>query len=628
MSRSDSVCGEKRSAAGGEKRAISRRPTTGVRSLLRWLKSEAAIFRSLHGSYAAAARPNSVLRRALLFSSLAIISVLAVGGQHRIAATAYLLTFVEHASPVRRGRQLRLEDPPLFITVQFPFVDLRRFQSGVPLLDPPFWPLPRMGAFVRSTGAATLRPLGGIGGWIGESMFCDASRAIRYTTHPSYQVADRRRHYSTSRPAERLFHVPFRRLYFDGLAVGKFELGFSTGTPLDARTHLEFDEVPGVLEQVLMTHVNVPCGPHGSFLEVPLYQAGSRLAQFYQHVSQPQTLIAGSPPNVVEPGEPVLFVQLGLMPYDKQLDWVPLACPPMEDHASGVEDVGIMRRLTHIHGIPHRVWMLDDYTGYGEFEPEHGYTLAKDHVRALRIAVLRLHAEKQALRMVQRAILTGSLQVVPRTPESDLLQYYLSRAVKRIRGKESRVADLLDRDLTIEWVRAFEDRLTAGETDELLNNIELLELRLGEFDFRPSILKNILNYQREVTLVMGDQYINNGQAGSMGPNSIGVVDQHLQDFRRSQQIFDLWEEIDKRDEWPAIQDALRKLTPELQRAAQSDEQIQAISYVLKAAEAADKHEGENLFYYLRRAGAWVADVAKEVGTEVMTKLILRITQVG
>ena len=516
----------------------------------------------------------------------------------------------------------------LFVTVQLPFVDFRRFQTGHSVLDSPFWPIPRSGDFVRSAGSTAPRPLGGIGGWIGEPMFCDASRALRYSSHPSYILDKREREHThpDDDPKHRFFHVPFRRLYFDGLAVGKFEIGFSTGTPLDFRTILEFDEVPYVLQQLLSTKVRIPSDPPGELREVPLYRAGARLAQFYDSSSRQHFSATGSSIAGVQAGEAVLFVQLGFMRLDRQSDWTPLAVPPGQEYSWGLyHNAGIRRQVVRLDGVAHRVWMLDDCGCTGGYsDPEHSYSLAKDHLRALRIAILRLHAEKQAFRAIQREILTGRLQVVPRSPELDRLQLYLGRAVSRIRGKESRVADLVDRERTIEWVRAFEDQLTAGESDELLNNVDLLELRLENFQFRPSILKTILRYQKEVTLVMGDQYINHGQAGSMGPESMGFVEI----AQRNQLIFDLWKEIEERNEWPAIQEAIRQLTPELQRKAQDDEQIQAVKNLLKATEAAEQQDGQRLVYYLKRAGAWVADVAKEVGAEVMTQLILRVGKIG
>lgn len=515
----------------------------------------------------------------------------------------------------------------MFITVQIPFVDLRRFRSADPVvLDLPFWPLPRSGDFVRGAGGTLQRPLGGVGGWVGEAMVCDASRAIRFKDHPSYTVDERDPYrYSEYRPIpkHRLFHVPFRRLYFDGLAVGKFELGFSTGTPLDRYNSLKDYEIIKVLEQVLSTVVKIPPYVGGELPVVTLARAGTKLARFYGSASHPRSASEGPLASDVQAGQLVVFVQLGLGEVDPTLDWRELSMPPSL-YAEGLAGNKITQQIVYSSGIPHRVWMLDSSVGSVWDWENHRFQTAKDHVRALRIAILRLHAEKQALREVQRAIISGRLRVKSRSVASDRLQLYLGRAISRIRGKESRIADLLDRQRTIEWIREFEALLTLGEGDELVNNMELLALQMSEFDFRPNVIGKVLRYQEEVTLVFGDQYINNGQAGSMGPASSGSINNNPMPL----DVLGPWNELVSQHSWEDIQQALQRLTPELQRAAQTHDQREAVRSVQNALNVAEKRDGAQLIFHLKRAGTWASSVASKVGADVITKLILEAAKIG
>lgn len=518
---------------------------------------------------------------------------------------------------------------PVFITVQLPFVDMRGFSgSGAPVLKRPLWPLPLAGEFVRGVGHTHARPLGGIGSWIGEPTVCDASRALRYPRHPFYTVDEdsdeRIDHRWTTRrliarsPAQRLFHVPFRRLYYDGLAVGKVELGFKTQTPLDRFNMLGRDEVLGVVAQALSTQVAIPGTGSDEQVLVELSRAGPRFAEYYASSSRPHGTGAAETVRHVRSGEPVVFVQLNNDPRPPKRRFTPLSFPPTADSPAHTEDLALARELVVDGGLQHRVWMLDSSivnlvdSEWGDISlDERNYQRHKDRLRALRIAVLRLHAEKQAFRLVQRAILSCELELTPRSPQSDRFQLYLSRAVARIRGKESRVADLLEGHDIIAWVRAFEDRLTLGEGTELLNNVELLELRLAELDVRPQVRESVIRYEREVTVVMGDQNINLGQAGSIGRNSHGQVTNHTLQ----------WQQVQAEHSWPEIQQALRGLIPALQRAVETDEHRQALKHVQKASNAADENDGPLLLHHLRRAGTWVGTVASSVGAELVAKLI-------
>jgi hypothetical protein len=102
----------------------------------------------------------------------------------------------------------------MLLCIQFPFADARRFLNKAERLGIPGWPLPTPDAeFVRFFGAIRRRPHGGLDGWIGEDPICRADRALSFSRAP-HLIVDQKR-----------TRIVFRRLYFDGWAVGKYEIG-------------------------------------------------------------------------------------------------------------------------------------------------------------------------------------------------------------------------------------------------------------------------------------------------------------------------------------------------------------------------------------------------------------------
>jgi hypothetical protein len=67
------------------------------------------------------------------------------------------------------------------VAIQFPFADLRPISlNSEQRLRTPTWPDPDPGReFVRSSGIVSIRPRGGALDWLGEHVYCDASKLLR-----------------------------------------------------------------------------------------------------------------------------------------------------------------------------------------------------------------------------------------------------------------------------------------------------------------------------------------------------------------------------------------------------------------------------------------------------------------
>ena len=116
----------------------------------------------------------------------------------------------------------------MLVTVQFPIADMRSFAPGPQRrLSKPAWPDAHPGGeFVRGIGGVDVRRLGGLNGWIGEGTHCRASRLITLDKLPALTLMNAADYPFGHAIQTRL---KFRRLYVDGKALAKCEVGFAGG---------------------------------------------------------------------------------------------------------------------------------------------------------------------------------------------------------------------------------------------------------------------------------------------------------------------------------------------------------------------------------------------------------------
>lgn len=114
----------------------------------------------------------------------------------------------------------------MFLVIQFPFVDTRRFVSGqTGRLIRPDWPIPDVDKdFIRSSGLVRPRLRGGSAQWAGEEIYGEASAALKFPDRLG-QIA------ITANKVRGNIDFAFRRFYSDGI-VARMEVGFK----LDLRT--------------------------------------------------------------------------------------------------------------------------------------------------------------------------------------------------------------------------------------------------------------------------------------------------------------------------------------------------------------------------------------------------------
>jgi len=476
----------------------------------------------------------------------------------------------------------------MLLTIQIPFTDLRGFFKVTGRLTKPGWPIPTPDdEFVRFSGAVRVRKLGGLCGWLGENEICEANRFIRLSYCPKIKDAYSGKQFST--------RIAFRRLYFDGLAVGKFELGIATKT----RRKVEFTKQ--TVKDIVDSFLNLPIRLRESgsnYKECLLGHSAQYVASLYYHATTKNIdrLITTPSDWMVRPGRPLLFL-------DCQSD----EDVPVPYWSRNVEiedrDFNLYNCLVPFQGKNIQLWVLDNYSSaYNDI----------DAARRLRIYLLRLNAEHESLRLVLRDIMSKTIDVQPRTPLSDNLQYYLNEATHRIGVLDSKSSKQFE-DEICKIARESMNIINPGQKDALVNVLKSI-------DIRKNILRKVEDYVNKwgsLTIIenieevtMGDRY-EAGQVGAQGPNA------HAHDMTFNQ----IWNQTKGNIDLQALSKELKTLRDELQKSAKSAEEFAEIGVIASAEIEAQKGDGPQALSALAKAGKWALNVAEKIGIGVATTAI-------
>jgi hypothetical protein len=383
----------------------------------------------------------------------------------------------------------------VLFSIQFPFADSRAFlDEETGLLSRPTWPVPSADCeFVRFFGTIRSRKNGGLKGWVGENQVCEAERALRFCRVPTFVDLE-----SGLRVP---IQVVFRRFFSEGLALGKFEVGI--GTRYDDSVTLTREQTRSLIQHFLSLPVEIP-GLSGEVVSCELGEAHKHLARLYvaSSTSTSQINLIGSKNWWVKPGLPLLFLQFKAgehisTPFWGKLvnlknDFFPWQRPHLWD-----------KTQLSCHRVPYkgaemRLWVMGVSSSY-----------YPSGARALRLYLLRLHAEQQCLKLILQNIAAGNIVVSPRTRASDMLQYYLNEATKRLARFESKSSHIADEEL-VEIARESEDFISPGERDALLAYLKNIAIRKNVFSKVEKYTNERIhiNTAEEVIFMSGDNYGN------------------------------------------------------------------------------------------------------------------------
>lgn len=386
----------------------------------------------------------------------------------------------------------------MLLSIQFPFADARKFLEHTGRLDVPGWPLPTPDSeFVRCFGSIRMRKRGGIEGWIGEDVICEADRALRFCN--SLRFVD------SKSVSNILLRCGFRRLYFDGWAVGKYEVGICPKKR--NRLKLQNWQFKELIEHFLSLPVSIRSF-QGNIEFYKLLSSGKYLVNLYQEATTSQRFSGKSESWWVTAGIPLLFVELDAREDIK----LPFWSKPVI--ISDDEEFQLLHCLVPYSGLNLRMWVLHNNRSWAWRSNYYKRLNEIDRARILRICLLRLHAEHEGLRLVLRNLMNGNIKIIPRSQQSDILQKYLNSATAKISKLETNSNKYFEPEI-IEIARESINIISPGQRDNLLATIESLDIRKNVFDK----LERFVNQWANVTLTevynMGDTY-NIGQAGAAG----------------------------------------------------------------------------------------------------------------
>ncbi len=303
----------------------------------------------------------------------------------------------------------------MLIVLQFPLADVRSFVTDdVKRLKKPVWSDLQPGRdFVRSFGLIRARRRGGLTGWVSEENLCIAERALRILrTEESAAFFQR--------PGWRLV---FRTLYVDDYASVKYELGVARSLPLP-------DDLPvrKALQALLDLRVRVPSGTGDAPVETKLVNAGKALATLYLHGTTHKDgwPLANAHRWWVGAGAPTLLVEQQAEEID-----------PIGLNVQGVFPASKYGPQATNHALKHegRTFNVWSYRIDAQAGDELGQ---RSKARRLRIALMRINAEREALDYTLAQVRQGRLTDDLASDAGERLQEYINEATRRLGKLEQR----------------------------------------------------------------------------------------------------------------------------------------------------------------------------------------------
>jgi hypothetical protein len=472
----------------------------------------------------------------------------------------------------------------MLLSVQFPLADSRAFLPEVPaILSIPQWPAPMPDRdFVRGFGIVRRRRLGGLSGWVGESAICEADRAIRMPNFPrTLKVSARDGSTHSFR-----FTLAFRRFFSDGLAVSKFEIGVSGDAPAGIGLTGEDSEL--LVRKVLALPATI-YDPESKRREVSLIDSGKYVARSYALCTMKTDAINKDTPEDwwVKMGVPLLFLVY------RDAEAGSAGFPGREVQLPQDSDCALSFHYVPYNGRDLPMWNM-------RLKPGRSYRDA----RALRICLLRLHAERECLRIVLRNIATDKIQILPRSANSDALQQYFNEATRRITGLSTEADSITDTELAT-LARKSSEQANPGDRDSLLVALRNLQMRRNIFHKIKQYIHTQINYN------MRDKIdIKESQVGAVGEGAVAYGN-----------VFNKWNHSGEGMTLDALSKELETLRAKLKTEANTPEHDAAVGAVAQAQVEAKKGNGAKAFEYLAQAGKWALDLAKTIAVPVATQAL-------
>lgn len=489
----------------------------------------------------------------------------------------------------------------MLLVIQFPIADIRPFISDeTGKLNHPLWPIPENDQdFMRSMGTIRPRWRGGLTGWVGENNICKADNAIRFCGLPPYIDNNSQKHIP--------FRVAYKRFYYDGLTVAKFEIGIYTPNLWKYVVNGEFssNQVKELISHFVNLKVRIP-NPLGEITKTSLLTAGKYLAKLYlsSSTSTEYTKSNETKDWWVQSCKPILLIE------QRRYLESEISFPLWGKNIPLSKEIylSLFSHILNINGLNLRIWRIrqdrihhrSEYKSSMEYQikAQENEKLSDKKSRDLRIYLLRLHAERECIRKVLKNIADKHINIEAKSELSERLQFYLNVATRRI-SKLTLKIDQAETTEVEEIAREADETIFAGERDAILNT-------LASLDIRKNIFHKVKHFVNQIIIqenIMGDKYIV-GQAGAVGPHSHG----HDINFKQ------IWLNSQEKIELSTLALELSRLREEMKKEAKEPAHDVAVGAIASAETAAQEGNGAKVLEYLAKSGQWALDVATKIGT--------------
>jgi len=301
----------------------------------------------------------------------------------------------------------------VLVTVQIPIADARPFLPRLNLRLPlPDWPEPATAVgpqFVHYFGKACERVGEPDEAWPDEISYCRARRGLRF---------DRLETRHCGMPGRRFRpRCAFRRLFCDGHAVVRVEVGIAHGDRTRPLWDLEIAEVLTIAREIAEVPTFVPT-LDATVKPRPILAQCKHLARLYaqasmNHAAGEQSLGV----QLVEAADPMVLVEL--KPHEANLDLK----PPLAEGLLVVD-------RSYVNGATALFCRLRAATGIVPTWILQKGTANLGQLRSLRLCLTRLHAEREVLDLILKQIKRGRLSNPPSEEEVNLLDSYFNERIK------------------------------------------------------------------------------------------------------------------------------------------------------------------------------------------------------
>jgi hypothetical protein len=400
----------------------------------------------------------------------------------------------------------------VFVVIQHPLADVRQLianNSG--RITSPDWPNPTPNQqFIRGFGGVRARAPGEIIRCIGESRICDTHRAVRFTDIGTFQwESNGQRHRVEARNC-------FRRFYYDGYVTCKVETGVRTRParlPIEKNGRIWKAILDGILGYIVGLPVAIrPDNP--SAPTYPLLEAGDEIARTYLGATTKAAFnLAQIQHWWVTSLAPLIFIET--RGADQQ--WPDARRKSVLIDVRGMTLSHFNTFTTSLNFRPCRTWLL---------ELSHGYK--EEMARAIRISLLRVHAEQQCLDHVLNLIRRDQLCIQPSSIQESKLAWYFNYSTRRLLRAENRLKSIGGSEI-IEFARSIDDDANPGEIAGVENKCDQVLARF------PNIQQKVRAYmgtqRSHLSVVIKEFNMTKNVAKATGQGGIAAAGSELHDVR-------------------------------------------------------------------------------------------------